>query len=71
MNEDLNDKQNSRVAALKVSREVLSERSGGAFSSTTKSVDTMDLISVAGWIIDGEDPWKPTKKKHKKGASNE
>ena len=70
MIEDLNKEQNSRGAALKISREVLSEHSGGAFSSTSKAVDTMDLISVAGWIIDGEDPWKPIKKKHKKGASN-
>jgi len=46
--------QKARVAALKSSREVLSEKSGGAFSSTTKAVDTLDLISVAGWIIDGK-----------------
>lgn len=70
MIDDLNDKQNSRAAALKVSREVLSERSGGAFSSTTKPVDTLDLLLVASWVIDGKNSWKPTKKKNKKGASN-
>lgn len=57
--EDFTRDQKARVAALKASREVLSEKNGGAFSSTTKAVDTMDLVSVAGWIIDGKDPWAP------------
>lgn len=57
--EDFNHEQKSRVAALKASREVLAERSGGPFTSNVKTVDTLDLVAVAGWIIDGEDPWRP------------
>lgn len=59
MVEDLDQEQNARVAALKASREVLSERSGGPFNVTTKTADTIDLVSVAWWIIDGKDPWAP------------
>ena len=58
MIEELNKEQNARVAALKSSRDVLSEKSTGFASTSSKSVDTMDLIYIAGWIIDGEDPWK-------------
>ena len=57
--EELNLEQNARVAALKASREVLSEKSTSFASTSSKSVDTMDLLSIAGWVIDGEDPWKP------------
>ena len=57
--EELDVEQNARVASLKASREVLSEKSTGFASTNSKSVDTMDLLSVAGWIIDREDPWKP------------
>jgi hypothetical protein len=59
MIESLNEEQNARIEALKASREVLAEHSGGPFSSHVRSVSTVDLIAVAGWIIDGKDPWKP------------
>jgi len=63
MIESLNEEQNARIEALKASREVLAEHSGGPFSSHVRSVSTVDLIAVAGWIIDGKDPWnlKPFK----------
>jgi len=64
MIEELNEKQNSRVAALKVAREVLSEQTANIVGKNIKAVDTIDLVSIAGWIIDGKDPWKP-KKRHR------
>lgn len=56
--EELTMNQNARVAALKAAREVLSEKSGGPFNVTTKPADTVDLVTIASWIIDGKDPWK-------------
>lgn len=66
MIEELNKKQNARVAALKQAREVLSKHSGGPFNSTVESADTLDLVAIATFIIDGKDPWRrPTTKKQK------
>jgi hypothetical protein len=65
MSEFFKVKQNARVDALKASREVLAERSSGPMSSNTKAVDTIDLINIASWIMNGKDPWKP--KKENKG----
>ena len=64
MIEELGKKQNKRVVAIKVAREVLSDKSTGMVSSSTKSVDTIDLVSIAEWIMDGKDPWKPKKQGH-------
>jgi hypothetical protein len=55
---ELSHEQIARISALKASREVLSEKSGGAFSSHTAAVDTIDLVNIASWIINGKDPWK-------------
>jgi hypothetical protein len=61
MIDDLNEEQNARVAAIKVARDVLSEHSGGPLNSTVKTADTIDLVNIASWIIDGKDPWKPVR----------
>lgn len=64
MIEELNKEQNSRVAALKVARDVLSEQTRGPLVNKTMTADTIDLVSISSWIVDGKDPWRP-KKRHK------
>ena len=66
MIDGLTTKQNARVVALKTSREVLAERTSGPLTNSTKPVDVMDLQNIAGWIIDGKDPWRSHKNKKSK-----
>lgn len=52
--EDLAALQRTRVAALRAAREALTARSplGGP-----SAPDALDLVNVAQWIVDGNDPW--------------
>lgn len=49
----LDDTQLARAEALDRARKVLTAK---GFASDG-AADAMDLINVAGWIIDGRDPW--------------
>lgn len=49
----LDDRQLARAEALDRARKVLTAK---GFASDG-AADAMDLIHVAGWIIDGRDPW--------------
>lgn len=46
----------ARAHALEVAREALIGRPG-AFQSQ-KGPDALDLVNVASWIVDGQDPWR-------------
>jgi hypothetical protein len=46
--------QVARAAALRVAREVLAGRN---LTGMQPPVDAVDLVNVAGWIMDGMDPW--------------
>lgn len=48
--------QQQRVAALTNARRVLTAK---GFASDS-GADAIDLVAVAGWIIDGRDPWPST-----------
>lgn len=50
----LTDEQKTRAAALHEARKVLGAR---AFMSSGQ-VDPVGVISVASWIVDGENPWR-------------
>jgi hypothetical protein len=52
----LDDQQLARAEAIDRARAALISRSGG-FAPGTTGPDAIDLVNVAGWIIDGRDPW--------------
>lgn len=45
--------QRQRAEALTCARNVLASRS----LTTVQSVDAVDLVNVASWIVSGIDPW--------------
>jgi hypothetical protein len=47
--------QRARAEALREARTVLAVRG----PLTTGPVDPVDLVTVAQWILDGQDPWPP------------
>ena len=53
----LSAEQRARVAALEHARDVLVTRTSSPIGGNSGAADPIDLVNVAGWIIDGINPW--------------
>ena len=47
------EEQAQRVQALRAAREIVEGKTGGPFSNASSVSNTVDLLIVAGWIVEG------------------
>ena len=65
---DLTDEQRQRAAAVRTAREALIGRGGFA---AVDGPDSMDIVNVASWIVDGENPYMTYEEREQRIAAVE